>query len=77
MRNFELPQCVVIMENEFGELQAFEHEPADPMQKNDPKVTIHYKDGAFACMPGEEWAASIRRQALEAYKRGETSITIK
>ncbi len=77
MRAFELPQVVVIMDNEFGELQAFEHEPADPLQKDDPKVTIHYEDGSFACMPGEEWAASIRRQALEAHKRGESSITIK
>lgn len=77
MHTFELPQVVVIIENEFGKLEAFEHEPSDGLQQSDPKVTIHYEDGAFSCIPGEKWAASIRRQALEAYKRGESSITIK
>jgi len=78
MRAFGLPQCAVIMENELGELQAFEHDSSDGLQQNAQKVVIHYDDGAFACcMSPEEWIASICGKAFEAYKRGETSITIK
>lgn len=76
MQTFNLPKKLTVISNEFGELEAFEHDPSDPLQSKDPVITVNYADGAFACSTGEEWAASIKRAAVAAHKRGETSITV-
>jgi hypothetical protein len=76
MQAFSLPQKLIVVSNEFGELEAYEHDESDPLQSNDPIITVNYADGAFTCSTGEEWVASIKRQAIAAHRRSETSITV-
>ena len=74
MQTFNLPSKLAIIRNEYGDLEAFEHDPEFDM--GDPVIKINYADGACSPSTPEEWIASIKRRAVAAFERGDKSITV-